>query len=305
MKLYKILMMALAVLSLSACSDDDNDTNTAGNVTVCMEQAEISVRESHGLFKVPVIVTGEPNGPVRVTVNVEEVAPSPAMSDVHYMVTSKTIIIPSDEKAGYIEIKTVDNTEENEPRVFNVTIESAEGATIGTPTTTTVTIKDDDSDPYIKLCGTWKFTAYDIWTDEPVEQTLNMGTPAADDDYYGLELYATGLEGYDFILLPFTYHYNDATEEVSMSIDLGQLMCNSAINFGGSIGTGVLIASSVINGQLASQGGSLAGEVNSDLNEITFDPNDLLYGRIAQYPSMTLTQSMFCGYYGMKLVKVQ
>lgn len=298
-------MMAFAMLCLSACSDDNNDVNTAGNVTVSMQNTEMSVRESRGLFKVPVVVNGEPNGPVRITVKVEEVAPSPAMADVHYMVTSESIIIPAEDKTGSIEIKTVDNTEENEDRVFKIIIVSAEGATVGTPDATTVTIEDDDADPYVKICGTWKFIAYDIWSDEQLEQTLQLGTPDADDDYYGLELYATGLEGYDFLLLPFTYHYNETTEKVGLSIDLGQFMCNAAVNFGGAIGNGVLIASSVINGQLVSQGASLVAEVNDDLTEITFDPNDVLYGRIAQYPSMTLTQSMFCGYYGMKLVRVQ
>lgn len=299
MKLYKILMMALAVLGLSACSDD-NDTNTAGNVTVCMEQAEISVRESRGIFNIPVKLTGEPNGPVRVTVKVEEVAPSPAMADVHYLVTSQNITISADNKSGYIEIKTVDNTEENEARVFNVTIESAEGATIGTPATTTVTIKDDDSDPYIKLCGTWTFTALDPWEDTEISYTLKMETPPADDDYYGKELYAYGLEGESILYLPFTYKGNEETGEFSLTVDYGQFMTTSILNFGFK---GVLVSMGEVDGKLSTSG-KLNCEVNSDMTEITFNPNDILYGGVFTYPDMEY-KGLYTGFYSMKLVKVQ
>lgn len=95
MKLNKIFAIALAALTLTACSDDD-DINTA-NVTVNMQKTEIEVSEDFSTgtyYYVPVEVTGESNGPVRVTVKVEGVGSTPATEGDDYVITSKTIVIP-------------------------------------------------------------------------------------------------------------------------------------------------------------------------------------------------------------------
>lgn len=53
-----------------SCSDS-NDYNSASNVTVAMQSAQIVTKESKGLFYVPIVVTGEPNGPIKVEVSVK------------------------------------------------------------------------------------------------------------------------------------------------------------------------------------------------------------------------------------------
>lgn len=95
MKLYKIFAVALAALTMTACSDDDDKIgwNSNADVTVEMGQASISFKEGRGMVNVPVTVTGEANGNIMVTVACEETGLNPAQEDVHYYVTDKTIII--------------------------------------------------------------------------------------------------------------------------------------------------------------------------------------------------------------------
>lgn len=69
MKFNKLYAIALAALTLTACSDDDdNGLNTTSGVTVQMQQSTMSVSEDmqqNVYYKVPVVVTGEANGPLK------------------------------------------------------------------------------------------------------------------------------------------------------------------------------------------------------------------------------------------------
>jgi hypothetical protein len=279
MKIYKLLIMAVAVLGFTACSDDD-DFNTASGVTVSMESSTMTVRESRGLFKVPVVVTGDANGPIKVTVKVEEVGENPAMENVHYIVTQETVNIPDTEKSVGIEIKTVDNTEENDPREFKVTIVSAQGAEIGSDASTLITIKDDDADPYVKLIGTWNFTCL-VKGKTETSYTLTMEAPDPDDSYYGKELYATGLLGYYYMYIPFSYKGDEDTGEFTLSIALDEFMCDYTLNFGSF--TGVLISGSLDENNNYITSGNIPCAVNDDFTEITCDPNDYLMMLVYEY----------------------
>jgi hypothetical protein len=296
--------MAVAVLGFTACSDDD-DFNTASGVTVSMESSTMTVRESRVLFKVPVVVTGDANGPIKVTVKVEEVGENPAMENVHYIVTQETVNIPDTEKSVGIEIKTVDNTEENDPREFKVTIVSAQGAEIGSDASTLITIKDDDADPYVKLLGTWKFTAYNVYEKEEVSYTLTMEAPDPDDSYYGKELYAMGLMEYSWVYIPFSYQGDEDTGEFTLSIPIGESMSTGYFSMGSYYAV-------FISNSYSSEGytvsGKLACTVNDDFTEITLDPYDYLFVAIYQYVPGTGVQGrkgMYDGYAMMSFTKVQ
>ena len=142
---YIKLFMFLAVASVfAACSDDDSSWNTAADVTVNMKNPTMKVKENVGIFNVPVVVTGETNGPVKVNVTVKDAGANPAKKDVNYLVTDTTIVITEGE--GNVEIKAVDDDDINDPRTFDVNIVSAEGAKVGTQATTAVTIRNMDYD---------------------------------------------------------------------------------------------------------------------------------------------------------------
>ena len=91
MKFRKIYALLLTSFLFVACSEEESWNSS--DVTVNMAQEEVLVKESAGIFNVPVTVSGELNGPIKVTVEVTEAGENPAMEDVHYIVTSKSIVI--------------------------------------------------------------------------------------------------------------------------------------------------------------------------------------------------------------------
>ena len=169
MKYIKIFALTLGMLSLAACSDND-DLNTAPNVTVEMASSELSVKENSGLINVPVKLSGEANGPVKVQLKVEGCGEIPAVPyvetngvwDGNYIVTSETLNIPAGETSVNVEIRIVDDIVETGDRTFSVTIVSCEGATIGNNASTIVTVADNESLPtYDLIQGEWKMSYID------------------------------------------------------------------------------------------------------------------------------------------------
>lgn len=177
MKYIKLLSLLVAVLFLGACSDDDVKKNSAADVTVGMGTATISPRESAGIVSLPIKVEGPTNGMVSVTVETREVGSNPAVENTHYYVTTKKINITGSE--GYVELEMVDNEEINDPRTFEVTIVKVEHAKLNEAAkTTTVEIRDNDSEPYDRLQGTWTMTYKDY---NGAVQTQKVTITGADD----------------------------------------------------------------------------------------------------------------------------
>lgn len=177
MKYIKLLSLLVAVLFLGACSDDDVKKNSAADVTVSMGTATISPRESAGIVSLPIKVEGPTNGMVSVTVETREVGSNPAVENTHYYVTTKKINITGSE--GYVELEMVDNEEINDPRTFEVTIVKVEHAKLNEAAkTTTVEIRDNDSEPYDRLQGTWTMTYKDY---AGAVQTQKVTITGADD----------------------------------------------------------------------------------------------------------------------------
>lgn len=160
MKLNKIFAAALAVMTMTAC-DDDASMNTV-NVTVNMEDAELSMSEdftANNYNYIPVVLSGEAtNGPVSVTIEVEEFGAEPAVENEDYIFTSKTITIPAGQSEGAFEFHTTGDDVENPDKQFKVTIVSAEGATVGNQSSTIVNLLDNERllpEAYAKVIGDW------------------------------------------------------------------------------------------------------------------------------------------------------
>lgn len=66
----------------------------------------MTVKESAGLCTVPVVVTGEHTGTIRVTF---ELIDHTAKEDENYIVTTKTLLIPAGQETINFEFKTVDD----------------------------------------------------------------------------------------------------------------------------------------------------------------------------------------------------
>lgn len=274
---------------MTACSDSDDDSvalNTTPGVTVSLPSEftypdrnpqvtdTMYVQENVGIFNIPLIVTGETNGELIVTVETTmgmAVPPAdiiPAEEVTHYVVTEKTVRIPAGAKEGRIEVNSIWPSGVVDPnRTFTIKITKVEGATaVGGPLPVTILNIDD---PYTAMMGTWKFTAKD-WDDLPVEYTLTMLTAEPGDEDYGTYLYATGFLGHNFGCIPFNFAYDNDTQEISMVIPVGELACTGRINFGSYVGLWVTA------GSMTPWGDDIPCYCNAAQDEITFDPESLL-----------------------------
>lgn len=270
MKYLKYLMLAVLTLSFAACSDDDNEWNTTADTTVSLPAEGVTVRETRGIYKVPVQVSGSRNGTVKVTVEVKETGANPAKENVNYMLTSKTSIVSADTVStdGYIELETIDDDEINEDRTFEMTIVSAEGAKIGNATTI-VTIKDNDSNPYDRLQGSYTLTAPNPFEDGTITETVKIEAPEAGSSDYGKKLYLTGMNGYDWNYLELNYKYDENTGEGSVYATMPQTNV-TGVNFGADAPSADITLYTITpEGRLSTD--NITGHWNAGFTEVTFD----------------------------------
>lgn len=271
MKFNKIAALLLVSGLFAACSDDD--VWNGSDATVNMGQTEISVKENKGLFNVPVLVDGTLDGAVKVTVEVQETGTNPAMDDVHYYVTSKSIVIPADANSGSIEICTVDDADINESRTFTVTIKSVEGAKIGANSTTTITLKDNDSAFYEKLQGSWKLSGVSPYSGNMSWDVKVIGYEEGESGYDEV-LYITGMMGYSWTQATLLYSFNPATQKVTVSFELGTMFAEG-VDFGSS-GINDVFLGTANGGQMVFEG-TIDGECSEDFTSITFQPATLYF----------------------------
>lgn len=188
MKLFKIFAIAIAALSVTACSDDDSKWNTEADATVEMGEATFSTKEGRGMVKIPLVVKGERNGNVKVTLDVQSDFENPAKEDQNLYLTTKTIVIFPEDNTYDVEVTIVDDKDMNDARFCNVVIASVEGATIGAQSYTTIEIKDNDSEPYDRLAGEWMLKT---------AQISDNGDAAYSQQLINLESYDEGEPGYN------------------------------------------------------------------------------------------------------------
>lgn len=273
MKYINKLFMLLAVTAFfAACSDDDSSWNTNADVTVSMAQTEVRVKEGAGLFNVPVAVTGETNAPVKVNVSVRESGSNPATKDVNYMVTDTTIYVSG--TTANVEIKTVDDDEINEDRTFEVYIVSAEGAKLGSNTSTTVVLRDNDSEFYEKLQGNWTMTCLNSSGAKQTWSVTIEGATSEDDEDYNNKLYLYGMMGYSWTCAELYYSYDKSTNTGSLSFDnLGNYYFAEGVNFGLGGSNNVIPYNMGTSSYTTTP---IEGSWSSDFKSVTFDQNATL-----------------------------
>lgn len=274
MKYIKLFALLAAVVFLGACSDDDDKWNSASDVTVNMANAQYSPRESSGIVKLPINVEGATNGLVSVTVETAEVGENPAKENVNYYVTSKTVRISDGQ--GNLELEMVDDKDINESRTFTVTIVSAKGAKIGENKTTTVTIRDNDSEPYDRLQGSWKMTGKDNKGNAVSWDVTVTGADSEDDAEYNKTLWVNGMCGMSESSAMLSFYYDEVTNKYTVSFDnLGTYNFITEVDFGFTNPMNIWLMTVDGNNVTANP---VDGDVSDDLQTITFTPSANLTG---------------------------
>lgn len=228
MKNLKIYAFCLCAVVMAACSGDDESFNT-GAATVNLQETEITVKESAGLCTVPVVVTGERNGNIRVTIELEN---HNAKEDEDYIFTTKTLVIPAGEEVANFEFRTVDDDIINGDRSFDLVIADVQGASVGNSNRLSVTIKDNDSDLYETLAGTWIFTGTSsaiTVSNVKVSFSVKVNTAEEGTEAYEHYLVCSNKNGFDpdnDIEWEFSwrlhYEYDSAAQKTYLSIVPGE-----------------------------------------------------------------------------------
>lgn len=156
---HKLFLLPLLGV-LTACSSDD-EWNSTDDAIVNMGSPAITVKENAGFLYVPVKVSGSSlrNGDVMVRLAVQPMSDSPAESDVHYLLTSPTVVLPLGTDSVAVELKLVDDEVINTDRQFAVSIAQVQGATLGPTASTIVTLRDNDANFYERFFGRWLMRA--------------------------------------------------------------------------------------------------------------------------------------------------
>lgn len=288
MKLNKIFAIALAALTMTACSDDDDrKINSAEGVTVHMEETSISVLENQGIFDVPVVLEGNANGYVEVdvkvydgTVNTDE--EEPAINDAHFYVTSTKCYINPETKVGDIEVRPLDFRLPQKTRSFTITIDKVNGATVSGNASTTVYILDKGTSPEFSelLLGEWMVTGdeYNSSTGNYDEHFSYRGEPKLDTSG-NLCFSIPGMFDYNFISLPVIYEYDDEIDYGDLAVRLGKdggAMNATPIGFADPVGDAYLVLD-LVSGSAS----TVAGTWNAKYNAVSFGDTEFivyLYG---------------------------
>ena len=229
MKNLKILVLILCAVSLTACSDDEGTVNSSP-ASVSLQETTMTVKETAGLYNVPLVITGERNGDIRIIVDVEDHS---AVADQNYVLTTKELLIPAAEKTAHLEFRTIDDEDRNEDRTFDIVIKEVIGAEIGTNSRLAITIKDNDSSYYESLAGTWIFTgtASSNTVTGGVNTSFSVKVTTADEGTEAYEKYIVcssnnGFDPDNDIPWEFEwrmeYQYDAASNKITLSIVSGE-----------------------------------------------------------------------------------
>ena len=275
MKLTKYLLVACTALFMASCSDDDK-LNTDGNVTVQFASATVNAKENADLFYVPLEVTGKTNGPIRVTVEVTESSTATAIENDHYVITSKTVVIPNDSTEVGLEIAAVNDMDINDDRVFTIAITNVEGAKVGQNSSVTVTLTDDDSLFYEALQGKWTLDCVD---NKGVSKSFSVTLYGVKDGEEGYEetLYMSGFMGYNWCVMELTYTYDEDENLVYLSLPFAQQIAEG-VDFGLG-GTNEVVLGAIVGNSITLDGEYVA-TASADMMTITFEPDVMTTGAI-------------------------
>lgn len=155
-KYIKLLAFLCLPLAFTACDDDEN--LNGGEATVQFQSASLTVSEAATSLDLPIVVTGEHDGLIKVRVEYTEA--HGLKDDVNVIITSRDLLIPAGTEQVVVETRlSVANEEVENGRVLAFEIVDVQGATLGTNATCNVKLKE--SAPYE---GTFYITGMDAFT---------------------------------------------------------------------------------------------------------------------------------------------
>lgn len=265
--------MLLLPFSFVACSDDEG-FNT-GEATVGFTNATMEVSEKAATIQVPLSVTGDHNGTIKVNILVKDAQGTAIEIDKNVILTSDVLYMPAGVKSVSAEIYSDIETETDDyDRSFTLEITSAEGANIGIASCK-VNISEV-VDPYEKLLGNYRLTAADLTSETGATVTFDVELTE------GVSGKTFVVEGFDGYLLGYgltereywTLEYNE--QDATLSLVKGEYYA-TGVDFGSFIAD-CCVAPMDINsaGTDVLPTSSWDATWNEDYSVITFEENAIM-----------------------------
>lgn len=184
MKYWKLLAICMLPLSFVACSDDDDAPMNSGNATVEFKSADIQVKENASIVELPIVVSGEHNGNIKVTAKMVSSSGN-YEQDKDVIVTTENFVLPAETESVNLEAHLVGFANEAIEPGRSITFEITEvvGASLGSNKTCTVELKENNP-----LEGTYTLRGYSPFDGGPVSVkcTLSMEEGVTDKAYIDL-----------------------------------------------------------------------------------------------------------------------
>ena len=270
----------IASLSVASCDlglFGEEVKHGDGDAVVGFASANYTFKESAGIVRVPVQVTGTPQTyPSTFDIKAEaiDLVNLNSLSDL-VLFTQTTDFKDNGNGNIYVEFKITDDTEINEDRTFKISIVNPKGTALSEITETVVTIKDNDNNPYEKLWGDWVFHATNASSGAAVEFSVNISGGFSEEEVEANAdkmLVCWGLAGYQWSGgIPVWYMSYDADAEM-LAIKAGKPVCEPGdVNWGLGGNQYAVMAYYDAEQNATSETVDIPGTWSKDLSTITFD----------------------------------
>lgn len=313
MKTSRYISVLAAVCALgfaSSCDimdfDSENTKYGHGDAVVGFASDNYTFKESAGMVRIPLQITGSPKEfPFTFDIKCDNYVPAnegEVIGDVVLFTQTEGFQFNGAVADGatspanvYIEFKITDDVVINENRSFTISLENVKGAELSEITTTTVTIKDNDNNPYEKLWGEFTFNGTNISSGaaETFDISINGGWSIEEEDanddnklvvwgfYYKMDATSAGYDPGHFGQWFIDYDGENETLAIEVGnkvIDYGLLGFNGL----GASEYAIFSASLDMTNPNAdfSERVKIPGTWSKDFNTITFEPTLALCGLI-------------------------
>lgn len=284
--IFSVIILGIAcAFAMISCDSSSQDKINTKPATVSFKSDTIFVKENKGLFDIPLEISGERDGMIKV--KIVTIANENCKEDVNFIITSKEINISESKNTVNIECNTVDDKTINDDRTFIIKIADVNGATINDAASSIVIkILDNDNTPYDRMAGKWTITANDNLMDGIPEYTWNVTIETVDIDdslNYGTLLYVVpfaiggGSISSDF-KLPMFFKWNDSTQKGTVEVKESQNVGSIKFQLDGDAEQVDYTIRPYCYGR------SAMGEVSTDLNSIKIP--DLILGQLFKTEDM-------------------
>lgn len=242
MKLFRyISIFAAAAVSLASCRQESSGP---GNATVGFRDSALEVRENVGTVKIPIVIEGEAaQYPVTFDVDIEVEDGFELEEAMHITQYTGLRYMGDPSVPVFLECQVINDDIINETKVLHLSLANVQGASLAENSEITVSITDNDNNPYDKLCGDYILSA--MMPDGkggatpykfPVKVSGGFSTDEEADNYektlvcWGFAGYQDDLTGLGFKPVHSPVWYLDFNaEDKTLTLQNGTLMASNFI----------------------------------------------------------------------------